>query len=628
MIWILDKNLKKTHLLKRYKTAQFVENAREVGEFNIDVVFCEENMYLLNSSETYYILYDQENCDYPLFGKIEKVKKENEEDADYPDVIQIEGKLSLYLLQKRVINGTVKYSGDIYDVIESLVTKCYNDAERTDRNISVDIIKQIDKNIYTEQNLDAQVTGGTLYEEIQPMFEQTRMRVNLYPQVLNVAQDLSEVYDNMTGQTNVEKFNLILSTGTDRRRNNKTGNKPIILSKSFSNIKRTDYQYEKDKEVNVAFVAGEGEEDARKWYEVKKSGNTEKAWNREELWVDARDIQSQKNDETHLTEEQYQTLIVERANEKFEENMKLETYEATMNSLDKRYVYGIDYSLGDWVTVLDGDLDVEMDAQITQVTTTVQDNNVIIDLELTTGKIKQTDEIRSLDDVKPAINSINNKIETILNQSKVKECIFPVGYVCVMVNNEDPGVYFGGVWQKVAQGRTLVGYNSSETEFNSLRKTGGAKTVTLTTAQIPQHRHSTPNHIHSISNHTHSVSSHTHSTPNHAHSGSTGTATTTLIRVVKRGGLDVYPNHMTGITSDAYVDHTGNNFPGSNHTHNFTTNSGGGGTTGSAGGGNTGSAGGGNTGSGGASNTGYVGSGSAHSNLQPYFVVHFWERVK
>lgn len=613
MIWILDKNLKKMHLLKRYKTAQFVENAREVGNFNIDVVFCEENMYLLNSSETYYIIYDQENCDYPLFGKIEKVKKENEEDADYPDVIQIEGKLSLYLLQKRVINGTVKYSGDIYDVIESLVTRCYNDAERPDRNISVDIIKQIDNNIYAEQNLDAQVTGGTLYEEIQPMFEQTRMRVNLYPEVLNVVQDLSEVYDNMTGQTNVEKFNLILSTGTDRRRNNKTGNKPIILSKSFSNIKRTDYQYEKDKEVNVAFVAGEGEEDARKWYEVKKSGNTEKAWNREELWVDARDIQSQKNDETHLTEEQYQTLIVERANEKFEENMKLETYEATMNSLDKRYVYGIDYNLGDWVTVLDGDLDVEMDAQITQVTTTVQDNNVIIDLELMTGKIKQTDEIRSLDDVKPAINSINNKIETILNQSKVKECIFPVGYVCAMVNSEDPGVYFGGVWQKVAQGRTLVGYNSSETEFNSLRKTGGAKTVTLTTAQIPQHRHSTPNH-------THTISSHTHSTPNHVHSGSTGTATTTLIRVVNSGGLDVYPNHMTGITGGAYVDHTGSNFPGSNHTHNFTTNSGGGGTTGSAGGGNTGS--------GGASNTGYVGSGSAHSNLQPYFVVNFWERVK
>jgi microcystin-dependent protein len=39
------------------------------------------------------------------------------------------------------------------------------------------------------------------------------------------------------------------------------------------------------------------------------------------------------------------------------------------------------------------------------------------------------------------------------------------------------------------QGRIPVGFDSSQTEFDTLGKTGGAKTHTLTTAQIPAHTH-------------------------------------------------------------------------------------------------------------------------------------------
>lgn len=39
------------------------------------------------------------------------------------------------------------------------------------------------------------------------------------------------------------------------------------------------------------------------------------------------------------------------------------------------------------------------------------------------------------------------------------------------------------------KGKVPVGYNSGETEFNSMGKTGGSKTVTLTTQQIPSHTH-------------------------------------------------------------------------------------------------------------------------------------------
>lgn len=40
------------------------------------------------------------------------------------------------------------------------------------------------------------------------------------------------------------------------------------------------------------------------------------------------------------------------------------------------------------------------------------------------------------------------------------------------------------------RGRTPVGFDSTQSEFNALGKTGGAKTHTLTSAQMPSHTHS------------------------------------------------------------------------------------------------------------------------------------------
>lgn len=63
---------------------------------------------------------------------------------------------------------------------------------------------------------------------------------------------------------------------------------------------------------------------------------------------------------------------------------------------------------------------------------------------------------------------------------------FPVGSVFITVNNTNPSTYFGGTWVSFGQGRTLVGVNTSDTDFNTPSKTGGAKTVTLTEQQLPK----------------------------------------------------------------------------------------------------------------------------------------------
>ena len=53
----------------------------------------------------------------------------------------------------------------------------------------------------------------------------------------------------------------------------------------------------------------------------------------------------------------------------------------------------------------------------------------------------------------------------------------------------NPSTYLGGTWVAWGAGCVPVGVDTSQTEFSSVEKTGGAKTVTLTTNQIPAHRH-------------------------------------------------------------------------------------------------------------------------------------------
>lgn len=67
--------------------------------------------------------------------------------------------------------------------------------------------------------------------------------------------------------------------------------------------------------------------------------------------------------------------------------------------------------------------------------------------------------------------------------------IYPIGSIYLSVSEVDPAILFGGVWESFSTGRTLVGVDTSQTEFNTVQKTGGEKKHTLTIDEIPSHRH-------------------------------------------------------------------------------------------------------------------------------------------
>lgn len=89
---------------------------------------------------------------------------------------------------------------------------------------------------------------------------------------------------------------------------------------------------------------------------------------------------------------------------------------------------------------------------------------------------------------------INKTISTSDNTfSGMLDWFYPVGTIYETTSSDLDTVdkvnaHFGGTWEIYGAGRVLVA-KSSDVEFDTIGKTGGEKTHTLTTAEMPSHNH-------------------------------------------------------------------------------------------------------------------------------------------
>jgi len=186
-----------------------------------------------------------------------------------------------------------------------------------------------------------------------------------------------------------------------------------------------------------------------------------------------------------------------------------------------------------------------------------------------------TEEIDSkISEFQTKINDNTSLINNMLNT------VYPVGSIYMSVNNTNPSTIFGGTWVSWGAGKVPVGVNANETEFNSVEKTGGAKTHTLTIQQIPSHGHSV-----SIAS---SGSCTTSANGRHAHS------LDLINHCSTNGNGQVFgpTTSPTNYKTSEIVDHT-HTVP--NHTHTV--------------------------------NQSNAGGGQAHNNLQPYITCYMWKRT-
>ena len=162
--------------------------------------------------------------------------------------------------------------------------------------------------------------------------------------------------------------------------------------------------------------------------------------------------------------------------------------------------------------------------------------------------------------------------------------VWPVGSVFLSVVSTNPATLLGfGTWSAIGAGRVLVGQDTGDTDFDVLEETGGAKTVTLATAEIPAHTHTQDAHNHTQDSHNHTQDAHSHtqaSTTTSTGSTSNRLGTTDTTSTAVNTGNATATNQAATATNQAAT----------------ATNQ-------------------------------STGGGGAHTNVQPYFVVAMWKRT-
>ena len=99
---------------------------------------------------------------------------------------------------------------------------------------------------------------------------------------------------------------------------------------------------------------------------------------------------------------------------------------------------------------------------------------------------------KKIAELEKIVSDNKSELENKINSNFDK--VYPVGSIYISTSSANPSTIYGGTWERYGQGKTLVGLNEGEPEFNTINKTGGEKTHTLTINEIPSHNHNLGGH--------------------------------------------------------------------------------------------------------------------------------------
>lgn len=354
-----------------FETIGFIDTANSiiwhkvffgVGDFEIYVQATKENVNLLQRGN--YVT--RQNDDE--IGIIEKIEiSENEQDGL---MIVASGRFAKSILDRRIIytlsgkqNQATVLRGNVESAARALVANnAIACAFNANRNIPVLRLGSHSGStkIIVDENGNAtqkQVTNDNLLTYTDALLHEYEMSAKI-------------VFSSDETMLEYKCFE-----GIDRSANNASGIDSVIFSNDFDNLTDSVYSSDGVNLRNMALIGGEGEGLARFYSAVE---GRENGLARREIFINASNVQKKYKDDQDVEHEYsdsvYKSMLDSRGRQNLAQLIVIESFTGTITTAFGSWALGIDFSLGDIVTIQNNNIGIYTNVRITE-TTEVQDEN-------------------------------------------------------------------------------------------------------------------------------------------------------------------------------------------------------------------------------------------------------------
>lgn len=315
---IYGRNLFRIGQIENQTSLIWTRKFYEPGTFELHAPITNENLYMLKEGN---IVGKKGSAEAGIIEDIEK------EESDIKNEITVKGRFLSSYMDRRLIKKTVNFSGYIEVAMRQLYSGC----------IPIPLVELGSLNGFTER-VEFQVTMKNLLAYENKLSRAGAIGFRYRPDFVN-HKIIFETYQ-----------------GKDRTLSQHENNR-VIFSEDYNNLNNAIYKYNSQNLKTFAIVGGQGEGDARTYYEL---GGGE-GYDLREVFVDAKDLNPEG-----MTAAQYKAALLQRAQETLNESIVSESLECETEAAIN-FTYKEDYDLGDIVTVRKKKWNLYMNQRITEL---------------------------------------------------------------------------------------------------------------------------------------------------------------------------------------------------------------------------------------------------------------------
>lgn len=325
---LLDQDFQNSGLIENYTSLQWIRRYYEPGTFELHA----SPEYFQQARKSRY-LYHNLNDETAIIEDVYFTQNQQGQ----TDLI-LKGRFLEALLYDRVINNNESLSGNLESSLRNLVVKYAMTGER-----KINLLQLGTTRGFTDK-VNVQTTGDNLMNKLYDILQTYEMSYRIH-------------YDYINNHLYFE-----LWKGLDRTQE-QDENSWAIFSNSYENVLETNYERNDSDYKNFAYVAGEGKGQQRiiETVDIIKPGEL-----RRELYVDARDLQTQKEDGTEIPIDTYRSMLRQRGLEKLNEYRLVEPIDGKVD-IKSNLIYRDNFDLGDLCDYENESIGLSIQKRITEI---------------------------------------------------------------------------------------------------------------------------------------------------------------------------------------------------------------------------------------------------------------------